>query len=59
MSMMLKSATIPASEIDLSKGFDVLYANGKVAAHFPDRKGAEQYIADHCRANTLRYWLKK
>lgn len=59
MFMMLKSATIPASEIDLSKGFDVLYANGKVAAHFADRAGAERYIAEHTRAKCLRFYRKE
>ena len=51
--------SIPASELDQSKGFDVLYANGKVAAHFPDRASAERYIAEHVRAKCLRFYRKE
>lgn len=44
-------------DVDLSRGFDVLCANGKVAAHFDTY--AEALAEAQVKHLTVRFWAKK
>ena len=45
------------TQVDMSRGFDVLRANGKVVEHFDNYADAWEYARE--RHLTVRYWAAK